>query len=231
MKDNPHKGHRDRLREEFLSHSGSAKMPNHKLLEMLLFYGIPQRDTNELAHNLINTFGSLHAVFEADVIDLAKIKGMTKNAACLIKLILPIAKSYILDKYNDESYLRTTEEIGNFILARFFAAHKEQCAILCLNHMGRVLAYDILSEGDIDSVGISVRSIIEKTLQTGATSIVIAHNHPGGIALPSQSDVRMTEAIADALRTVSVKFIDHLIIAGDDYVSMASTTEYKEIFD
>ncbi len=231
MEENLHKGHRERMREEFLAMPDSVKPADHKLLEMLLFYGIPQRDTNPIAHTLINTFGSLHAVLEADVTELAKVKGMTKNAACLIKLMLPIARAYILDKYNDGVLLTTIDDIGRFIRARYFGVHNEQCSLLCINYMGKVLSYDVLCEGDIDSVGLSIRTVIEKIIQTGATSVVLAHNHPSGIALPSPSDVTITVALVKALNTVNVKLVDHIIIADEDYISMALSSEYKELFD
>lgn len=231
MEDNIHSGHRDRLRQEFLSHSDPTAMPEHKLLEMLLFYGIPQRDTNSIAHALINHFGNFSAVFEADVTELAKVKGMTKNAAALIKLMLPIAKAYVSGKYNDDVCLNTLEDIGRYIVTKYFAVSVEQCSLLCLNRMGKVLSYDVIAEGDIDSVGISIRSILERIIRTGATAVVLAHNHPGGIALPSPSDISITEAIANALKTISVNFCDHIIIAGNDYISMAQSSEYKELFN
>ncbi len=230
MADHLHQGHRDRLRNEFLSHTDSSAIPEHKLLEMLLFYGIPRQDTNPLAHTLINTFGSFSAVFEADVTDLAAVKGMTKNAAVLIKLMLPIAKAYIKNKSNESAPLKTREEIGNFILTEYFGVSVERCSLLCLNHTGKVLSFDILAEGSIDSVGISIRSVIERVVQTGATSVVLAHNHPGGIALPSPADVSMTVALSNALKAVSVNFCDHIIISDNDYISMALSSEYKELF-
>ena len=231
MKDNIHAGHRERLRNEFISAADPLNIPEHKLLEMLLFYGIPQKDTNPIAHELINRFGSFSAVFEADITELCKIKGMTKNAAALIKLILPVAKTYVNKKYSDSQYLKTPEEVGSYIAKKYFAVNTERCSLICLNRMGKVLSYDILSEGDIDSVGISIRSIIERIIQTEATAIVLAHNHPGGIALPSPADVTITEAISKAMKTISVNFCDHIIIAENDYISMAQSSEYKELFN
>ena len=231
MNENLHKGHRERMKEEFLSMPESAKTADYKLLEMLLFYGIPQKDTNPIAHALIKTFGSFHAVLEADVTELTKVKGMTKNAACLIKLMLPLAKAYITEKYDGGTLLSSYDDISFYILSNFFGICKEQCSILCMNHAGKVLYYDVISEGDIDSVGISIRTIMEKIIQTGATAIVLAHNHPSGFALPSKNDVTITAAISKALKTVNVRLVDHIIIANDDYISMAQSGEYKELFD
>ena len=230
MENNIHKGHRERLRAEFLSYSDPTKMPEHKMLEMLLFYGIPQRDTNEIAHNLIKQFGTFHAVFDADVTELKRVKGMTANAATLIKLMMPIAKTYISSRYTDNLILKTTEDIGAFLLKKYFAESVEKCSLICLNHSGKLLSFDFLSEGDIESTGFSIRSIVEKAVSVGATDIVIAHNHPGGIPLPSGADVSITEAISNALNVLNIKFVDHIIIADDDYISMAKSSKYSELF-
>ena len=156
---------------------------------------------------------------------------MTKNAACLIKTMIPIAKRYIDKKYNEESFvLKTMGDVGDYIMTRYFGVAFEQCSLLCLNRVGKVLSFDVIAEGDIDSVGISIRTIIERVIQTNATAVVLAHNHPGGIALPSTADVSITVAIANALKAISVTFCDHIVIAGNDYVSMAQTSEYREIF-
>lgn len=231
MDNNIHKGHRDRLRAEFLSYSDPTKMPEHKMLEMLLFYGIPQRDTNEIAHNLIKQFGSFHGVFEAEVTELKNVKGMTANAAALIKLMVPVAKTYIQSRYTDNLILSTTEDIGAFLLKKYFAESVEKSSILCLNHSGKLLSFDFLSEGDVESTGLSIRSLVERAVSVGATDIVLAHNHPGGIPLPSKADVSMTEAIAKALKIMNIKFVDHVIIADDAYISMAKSSKYSELFE
>ena len=231
MDNNIHKGHRDRLRAEFLSYSDPTKMPEHKMLEMLLFYGIPQKDTNEIAHDLIKQFGSFHGVFEADVTELKNVKGMTANAATLIKLMMPIAKAYIQSRYTDNLILTTTEDIGAFLLKKYFAESVEKSSVICLNHSGKLLSFDFLSEGDVESTSLSIRSLIERIVSVGATDIVLAHNHPGGIPLPSNADVSMTEAIAKALKIMNIKFVDHIIIADDDYISMAKSSKYAELFE
>ena len=201
------------------------------MLEMLLFYGIPQKDTNEIAHDLIKQFGSFHGVFEADVTELKNVKGMTANAATLIKLMMPVAKAYIQSRYTDNLILTTTEDIGAFLLKKYFAESVEKSSVICLNHSGKLLSFDFLSEGDVESTSLSIRSLIERIVSVGATDIVLAHNHPGGIPLPSNADVSMTEAIAKALKIMNIKFVDHIIIADDDYISMAKSSKYAELFE
>ncbi len=230
MQQNIHKGHRKRELQEFVANINHTDIPHHKLLEMLLYYGVPQKDTNRIAHDLINTFGSFDRVLEADITDILAIKDITHNAAALIKLILPLTAAYIDSKFGEADTLKTREDIGGFLLQKYFTVSNERCSVICLNNAGRLLSFDIIAEGDIESVGISIRLIVERALKTGATAVVLAHNHPSGFAVPSKADVEITATVASALRAVSVRLFDHIIIAGNDYVSMAQTHEYRGIF-
>ena len=223
-------GHRERMREEFIK-VGFNELPDYKILEMLLFYGIPRKDTRVLAKTLLETFGSISGVLEADVEDLKNIKGMTTNAACLIKLILPLAKKYSGSKIGKKAtHLHSYEEIGDFVVGEFFGESNEKAILVCLDRKGKVLGVKVLADGDFDSAGISIRSIMTHIVQTNATSVVLAHNHPSGVALPSAEDVCVTRQIMGALNAISVNFIDHIIVTGDDYVSMAQSEEFSDIF-
>lgn len=230
MATNIHDGHRERLRNEFLNLGENQSMHDHKLLEMLLFYAIPRKDTNPIAHALIDTFGSFSAVFDADVESLANVKGMTKNAAVLIKSILPIARTYVASKSSTDKCIKTFEDIGNFFMAKYLGIKSETCSMLCLNGKGEILTFEVISDGDLDSTGLSIRTVLEKVIKTSATAVVLAHNHPSGIALPSVQDIELTKMVAAALKTISVTLIDHLIIANNDYISMAQSSKYEHIF-
>lgn len=230
MKENIHAGHRERLKNQILSSEGGAKIPHIKLLEMLLFYGIPQKDTSGIAYELLKSFGSLAGVLEADIDELVKVKGMTRNAASLIKLMIPVGREYVLSRYGNGHILKTPEEIGDFILAQYFGIQTECFSMLFINRLGKVIAFEIVMSGNVDSVGISPRLVVEKVLKHEATSVVIAHNHPGGIALPSAADEEITKQLVNVLKGISVILVDHIIIADDDYVSMASSKKYNDIF-
>ncbi len=229
MSKNIHAGHRNRLREEIISADITEPKSPVKLLEMLLFYGTPQKDTVPMAHELINTFGSFTGVLEADVDDIARVSGITKNSASLIKLMLPVVRTYTLEKFATPEALKNLEEIGQYLFAKYFAVKKECLSLLCLNHLGQILSFEMMS-GSIDSVGISIRDIVSKVIKSNATAAVIAHNHPGGVALPSEEDVIITRALKDALSSISVELLDHVVIATDDYVSMAMSNRFRDIF-
>ena len=230
MSENIHAGHRNRLKEEIVSADITEPKPPVKLLEMLLFYGTPQKDTSPMAHELIKTFGSFSGVLEADIDDIQKVSGITKNSASLIKLMLPVLRTYTLEKYEFNETLKSLDEVGDYIFAKYFAVNKECLSLLCLNHLGKVLSFEIIMTGSVDSVGLSVRDIVSKAIKSNATAVVIAHNHPGGIALPSKQDIIVTKELKSALSTISVELLDHIIMSTEDYVSMASSDEFSYIF-
>ena len=229
MSKNIHAGHRNRLREEIISADIAEPKSPVKLLEMLLFYGTPQKDTVPMAHELINTFGSFAGVLEADIDDIVRVTGITRNSASLIKLMLPVVRAYTLEKFATPETLKSLDEIGQYLFAKYFAVKKECLSLLCLNHLGQILSFEMMP-GSIDSVGISVRDIVSKVIKSNATAVVIAHNHPGGVALPSAEDIAITGALKDALSSISVELLDHVVIAADDYVSMAMSNRFRDIF-
>lgn len=230
MSENIFAGHRQRLREEIEKSKIYDEIPEVKLLEMLLFYGIPRQDTASIAKEMLEVFGTLGGVIEADIDDLLKIKGMTRNAAGLIKLMRPIGRSYVLSKLGTKETLKSFDDIGTYVHAKYFDVDRECFSVLCLNRLGQVLDFAVVVEGNIDSVGVSVRAVVERVIKSNATAVVVAHNHPSGIALPSLQDVEITKLLASALKGISVNLIDHMIISGEDYTSMAQTAEYQDLF-
>ncbi len=226
-----HDGHRERLRRQFLTEGFQESVPPHKLLEMLLFYAIPRKDTNETAHLLIEKFGSFSGVFDASVQDLITVPGITEYSACLLKLIMPIARKYLNDKEcGTVCSVANRNEAGKYMLQKFVGLTVETIFLLCLDNRGKVLACVKLAEGDEISVCVSARTVVEQVLKTHATAVVIAHNHPRGFAFPSSGDVRVTTEISAALYHIGVQFIDHIIVAEGDYISMAQSEEYKNLF-
>lgn len=230
MSENIHEGHRNRLKEEIISSDITELKPPVKLLEMLLFYGIPRQDTSKIAHDMMSEFGDFCGVLEADIDDLIAVKGMTKNAASLVKLIRYLFRAYMQCKFEEKQVLKTREEIGDYIHTKYFGVDHECFSLLCLDRLGKVLSFKVLTHGSIDSVGISARAVLTGVLKCGATAVVIAHNHPGGVALPSPQDVEMTRMLASQLKGISVNLVDHIIITDTDYVSMAQSAEFHDIF-
>lgn len=230
MDENLHKDHRKRVREEFLRNGFDDNTPVHKILELLLFYAIPRKDTNEIAHMLENRFHSLAGILDAPIEQLTEVPGVGESAAILLKLIMPIARRYQADKNEKNARYSSIDDICKFLMNQYFGYNKEVFSISSFSANGKMLGYDVLRVGNIAEVSISTREIIEIVLKYHAVCVVIAHNHPGGTALPSDEDVAVTETIGSALNHINVKLLDHIIIAGDDYVSMAQSRCYQYIF-
>ncbi len=228
--DNVHEGHRERIRQEFLQHGFDSNTPPHKILEILLFYCVQRADTNPIAHELIKKYGTVAAVLDAPVEELAAFKGLSERGAVLLKLIMPIAQRYIYDKSKQKPTFKNLDSIGKYILGRFLGETRERVGVMCLDVKGAMLDFAFLGDGAIDSVGISNRDLVKRALDTNAAALVLCHNHPNGIALPSESDMVITQRLAKTLSDVGVQLIDHIIVADTDFVSMAQSEQYGYIF-
>ena len=223
-----HEGHRDRMKKRFLK-NGADSFLEHELLEMLLFYGIPQKNTNELAHTLIKTFGSLPQVFDAPINSLLEVKGIGESTAILIKLVSKLSRIYMEKSYKRQNKNLTKEEVEKIILNKFIGRIKEHVALTLFDVRRNMVFCDIIAQGSFGSTGFYPRDIIELSLKYNATKAIIAHNHPSGIALPSKEDIETTINLKNALNLIGVKLIDHIIIADNDYVSIADSDLGKEI--
>ena len=180
-----HDGHREKMRRRFLS-GGLEQFADHEALELLLYYAIPRRDTNPIAHALIDRYGSLSAVLAAPVEDLQKVEGIGESAAILLKLVPRLcAKARLADADRQELILNTASRAGAYLLERFYGEQNEVIYQLCLDRKGKLLACKKLGEGSIASAALDVRKLVENAILHSASSVVLAHNHPSGIASPS----------------------------------------------
>lgn len=222
-----HDGHRQRLRTRFIE-QGMDDFTQVQAVEMLLFYCIPRQDTNELAHRLLDRFGSFAQILDADPEELQSVKGIGANAALFLKMLPAAARYYQVDKARLEGKpLLTIEDCGAYLLPYFLGRCNETVFLLCLDAKGKVICCRMVGEGGINSAGVPIRRIIEIALSVKATSVVLAHNHPSGIALPSPEDVSTTQRVATALEAVDVVLSDHLVIADDDFISMVQSGYYR----
>ena len=217
-----HDGHRERLKKRLLE-QGLNAFDDHNVLELLLFFSMPRKDTNPLAHALIEHFGSLEAVLEAPTDELLKLGGIGENTAALIKLIPEISRRYAINKNRFDGILNSTEVAGSYLSARYQFERDEVVYIVCLDAKLRVLCCKELFRGDVNSTEVSVRKIAELALAKNASSVIISHNHTSGIALPSREDEITTRRIKTALESMGIALTDHIIVAGDDFVSKADS--------
>ena len=217
-----HSGHRQRMRERFLRY-GLDNFNDHNVLELLLFYAVPRQDTNELAHALLDAFGTLGGVFDASVDALKSVDGIGDTAAALIHLVPEAARRYFISKTLPGDILADSEAAGKYLLPRFLTCRNETMYLVCMDAKLKVLDCREVSQGSTTSVSVNLRRIVQIALGQNASVVMLAHNHTSGIALPSQEDVAVTLKIRDLLEQVGVDLADHIVVAGDDFVSMADS--------
>lgn len=214
----------ERFRREGLDHFEPVQV-----LELLLFFCIPRRDTNEIAHALLNRFGSVARVMDASEEELMQVPGIGKNAATFLHLVKQTGRFYQVDSARKGAVMSDLEDCGAFLLPYFIGRQKETVFLLCLNANCNVISCREVGEGDINAAAISPRRVVEIALAEKASSVVLAHNHPSGVAIPSHEDVVVTQRLAAALSAVDVVLIDHLIVADDDYVSLVQSGKYRPL--
>ena len=221
-----HNGHRQRVKERFCK-EGLDNFNDHQVLELLLFYCIPRRDTNEIAHRLIEKFGSFCRVMDASCSELEKVEGIGHSTAEFLNLVKSVGRYYQISQIKQRKVLATTEAYGEYLTAFLDGIQTEKVYVLSLDAKCKVISCDEIAEGGTNFVDFTRRKVVSAALRAGATTVVLAHNHPSGVALPSQEDVNTTLQIAKSLKDVDVVLYDHLVVADGDYVSFVQSELYR----
>ena len=216
-----HDGHRQRKKQRFLQH-GLDSVADHEVLELLLFYAIPRRDTNETAHRLLEHFGTLKGVLTASVEELQKVEGVGESAAAFLHLLQAVGYR-ALREAGDDTILNSVDSAGAYFQKLLRGERREVLYQVCLDAKGKVLSHKRLSSGTVSMAPVNVREVVENALYTDASGVLLAHNHPSGIALPSEDDRQITMQIRQALGTMGIELVDHIIVADNDFVSMAAS--------
>ena len=218
--DNVHAGHRERVRMRFLE-EGLDGFEDHEILELLLYYCIPKKDTNELAHRMIREFGTLADLLEADPHDVSRRCGVGTNTAVLVSLGVPLSRRYMKRKWGERPIINSSTKAGEYALTLFTGRIYEAFFTICLDSQNRVNHAALVHEGTINEAPVYPRIIVETALRHKANSVILAHNHPGGSLKPSGADIEVTRKIVSALKPIAINVVDHIITAGEHYVSFA----------
>lgn len=221
-----HKDHRKRLKNRFRQ-EGLDHFDELHVLELLLFFGIPQGDTNPLAHRLLNRFGSLSQVLEAPMEELEKEPGVGEHVSTLLALTRDISRYYMVNRSGPCLILKTTGDCGDYLVPYFVGRRDETVFLLCLDSKCKAICCKEVGRGSVNTASVSIRKIVETALAANATSVVLAHNHPSGFAYPSDEDVLTTRRVAVALDAVGILLADHIVVADDDYVSIVESGLYR----
>jgi len=217
-----HSGHRKRIRTR-LSSDGLDSFTDEQVLEYILTLAIPRKDVRPIAARLLETYGTLARVLEAPPEELVKVEGIGNHTAALLTLTPLLQRRYAISRNPENPILADTEAICAFLRPYFAGCNEESVYLLCMDGKCKVLDCRKISTGGMNSVGFNLRRVVEVVLHQRATSAVLAHNHPWGIALPSREDEMVTQELQDALKLVNVHLADHIIVCEDDCVSMAAS--------
>ncbi len=209
-----HKDHRARMRARFFQ-SGFSGFAPHELLECYLFGSIKQKDTNELGHELLERFGSIRGVLEANPEDLMSMNGIGEETAFFIKLCHEMLRRYAIDPYENQRVFDSISKVGEYFCRQFIGLNRECIYLMLLNNRMNLLDCSCIATGTVNGTTMPTRRIVELALAKNAAIAIVAHNHPQGIASPSASDLEASDQLVQLFDTVDVVLLEHLIVAGD----------------
>ena len=216
---NLHIQHRQRLKARFAK-SGFSGFSDHEILELLLCYALPRKDTNQIGHALINRFGSLSRVFEADIGELCEVSGISEHSALLLKSVPELCRAYLTDKGKEVKAYGDYDDAGRYFVNRFVGVSDEEVYAAFLDNGYHMIECVKLSEGVVNASAVNIRKIASLALQRNAAFVMLAHNHPGGTVIPSGEDLNVTRAVAPALDILGVRLAEHYIVAGEQYIGI-----------
>ena len=214
-----HEGHRERMRKQ-LKTSGMDSLSDVQVLEVLLYYAAPRGDTNPAAHALLSRFGTLDGVFSAPESELKKVSGVGDAAAQLIRLVPQVARRCLMSRSAQIEILDTTSKCGQYLLPYFHGESEEVVYLLCLDAKCKALDCVLIHRGGVNVASIAARKVVKAALDSNATSVVLAHNHPSGVLTPSRGDIDVSIQVGNALKPVEIELLDHIVVAGSEYCSL-----------
>mgnify|MGYP001638939136 CR=1 FL=1 len=221
-----HTGHRQRMKTEFLSR-GLEGWPDHRVLELLLFYAVPQGDVNGLAHELVERFGSLAGVLDASVEELQKVKGVGEHTAVLLRMLPALLGRYQASRTRLSDIINSPEDAYPWLEPYFFGARNEMVYVLCLDGKRQVLGVRKAAEGSIQMAEMNARRIAEEAMGLRSARIYVAHNHVSNLAVPSQADWLATDTLRAILAPIGIELIDHLVFVDGDMVAMSQSRRLR----
>ncbi|MGM9644197.1 MAG: RadC family protein [Eubacteriales bacterium] len=217
-----HVGHRERMRRRFLVSQGKD-FNDHEMLEMLLYYAIPRGNTNEVAHNLLNEFGSLRNVCNAEPARIERVVGAGPATSLFISFLFALRKRIDLEKYDLNRFVaNSTREVGEFLMEYYRDKQYEEVCAMLLDNSFRLIEFKSLSTGSVNSSSFDVRSLTKHALRIDATHVILSHNHPSGDTAPSMSDRDISLRLDASLRAVGIILLDHIIVTSTSYKPMMS---------
>ncbi|WP_295389137.1 DNA repair protein RadC [uncultured Thiodictyon sp.] len=210
----------ERPREKLLER-GAESLTNAELLAIFLRTGIPGKSAVDLARDLLTTFEGLTGLMAADERRFCAVKGLGPAKYAQLKAVMELSRRYLLTRVADQDVLTSPEATRDFLKLKLYGLPHEVFACLYLDNRHRVIRYEELFHGTIDGSSVHPREVVRRVLETNAAAVIFAHNHPSGVAEPSQADLRITQRLKEALALIEVRVLDHLIIGEGPGTSLA----------
>ncbi|GHU01390.1 DNA repair protein RadC [Alphaproteobacteria bacterium] len=211
-------GHRGRLRSKFRT-LGASALADYELVELALTIAIPRRDTKPAAKALLAAFGSTYGIITADHKDLAAVSGVGETGALLFKVAYALGKASLLDKAKGQPVMGNFNSLMEYCRVAYGASPIEVVAAIYLDTAHHIIADEVCQTGTVNRTAVYPRQIAKRALELNASSVVLCHNHPAGKLEPSSADIELTVALAQALLTVEMKLVDHIIVSRTDAIS------------
>ena len=220
MDENIHAGHREKMSARFIRDKGFENFEDHQILELLMYYANTRSDTNPLAHELLDRFGSLKGVLEARPEQLMTVHGIGQQQATLISMVVPLTRVWHRCAMTVPDRIGNSREAEDYCLSILAGERTERFYVVSLNAKCNVLGRRKISEGSLSEVSAYPRMVLETALNYNAHSVLLCHNHPGGTCAPSPEDIASTLQLQRLLNGVGILLLDHIIVAGDRTYSM-----------
>ncbi len=211
-----HAGHRERLRKRF-ARSGMDDFADHEVMELLLTYAIPRVDTNDMAHRLIDRFGSVAGVMDALPEELCEIDGIGPMAAQFLNMLPCVFRRYAMNKSEPGDPMDTVAKIGEYLLALYTGVTFERIYLLLFDNSMRLIDCCHIDDGTVNCSKLTIRKAAELGLRKHAACAVLAHNHPMGLPIPSDDDIGSTQMIENAMEIIGVPLLEHIIVTENGY--------------
>ena len=219
MAENKHAGHRKRMRERYRK-NGADSLALHEFVELVLYYALPQVNTNHIAHELVDKFKSFSGILEAGENALKEVPGISSNTAVFFSLMADAVKIYNLDKAKAGGDVRDRAYYEDYLVSYYKTETVEKVLLLTLNARMGIISEDIICVGSVNSTRVDTRKIVELAFDNKASGVILAHNHPNGTAYPSPDDIETTKRILAVFNEVNINFIDHYVIAENQIASV-----------
>lgn len=211
-------GHRQRLKEKYAA-TPPGTLYDYEVLELLLSYAIPRKDVKPLAKALLHRFSSLKGIMDAPEGDLVEVPGIGSHAATLIRLVRELGTRYLKEEVQGKIQISCTTELVHYCQAALGGLKDERFCVIYLNAQNRMIDMEVIEEGIVNQAVVYPRKVLENALKRKASAIILVHNHPSGQVRPSDADIRLTQTIREAAKTLEILVHDHLIVGENRFFS------------